>query len=99
MNSVTAGDAVSLTIDVGANGEQHTAFITDAAGREMSATATVGGSSVTVGVSESEWRNGESGFGFLQIRRGGSTVHRERIRIFAGLKASQHLSNTDYGSC
>ena len=50
MNRVTAGEAFSLTYDVGSSGETYTAEITDAVGRVMDSTVSESAPNVTVSV-------------------------------------------------
>lgn len=99
MNRITAGDAVSMTFPVAASGETHTAFVTDAMNRKLRATAEVSGTDVIVALNESDWHNGQGGYGFVQVKRGGVTVLRERVRILPGIDAHQRYGHSDYGVC
>ena len=98
MNRVTAGETFSLTYDVGSSGESYTARVIDAYGREMDSTVSESAPNVTVTVNYQQWRDGQAGWGHLEIRREDTKaiVKRDRFRIMAGLRADDLL--TDYGA-
>lgn len=89
MNRVTAGETFSLTYNVGASGETHSARVTDASGHNMTATITEVAPSVTVSVDYRQWKDGQAGWGHVEIRREDTKaiVQRDRFRIMAGLHA------------
>lgn len=101
MNRVYAGEDISLTYDVAASGEEYTARFVDAQYRDLTATATVSGANVTVAVANSQWTDGASGHGRVEIIKddGGvkTVVKSERVRIMPGLDADYQGGVSDYG--
>lgn len=97
MNRVTAGEPIAFTYDVGAGGADHTARVTDARGHHLRATTSVASNDVTVNVSADEWRDGQGGYGRLEIIDAAkAVVKRDRFRILPGLVATQY-GYSDYG--
>jgi len=98
MNRVTAGETFSLTYDVASSGETYTARVIDAVGKRMDCTVSESSPNVTVSVDWQQWRNGQGGFGHVEIRREDTKaiVKRDRFRIMEGLRASELM--TDYGT-
>jgi len=97
MNRVTAGETFSLTYDVGSSGEAYSAWVNDPLGRKMDATVAEAAPNVTVTVDYQQWRDGQSGWGQVEIRREDTKaiVKRDRFRVMSGLRADDML--TDYG--
>lgn len=97
---VTAGQTVSLTFTPASTSGEFKAFASDAAGRYMRATTEVSGSNVIVTIAASEWNDGRSGVGRVQLRQtdGNTTTYttEQRLRIMPSIDAYKPWLH-DYG--
>lgn len=96
MNRVTAGETFSLTYNVSSSGETYTARVIDPLGREIKNTTAESAPNVTVTVDYQNWKDGQSGWGHVEIRREDTKaiVKRDRFRVMGGLRVDDLL--TDY---
>lgn len=93
MQRIYAGTDVSMTFANVTTGGTYSAKVIDALGRYMDAAASESAGTATVTVAKSEWLDGASGTGKVQvIREGGgskSIEASEAIRILPSLEANE----------
>lgn len=88
---VRAGETISIPFTGQTATDTYTAYVKDAVGRRMDATAVRSGTTVTVTVSASQWVDGRPGIGEMQLKHDdGTTVsypESRQLRILPGIDA------------